>query len=1188
MTGADRAASTNRIADRSTYRIELFGAPRVLRAGADVRVPVKKAVAVLAFLAVETRATRAKVATLLWADADDEAARRNLRRELFRLREVGLGDLLRVDDDRIALAESVQTDVGEFLAATMDGVAAVDGLSLYRGPLLDGFDLPESQEFNDWLAAKRDEFARRWSQAAAARATQLETGGDARSSLALHAQLLAHDPLQESHYANAMRLHYLLGERGAALDLYERLRATLKRELDLDPLPETAAFAERVRAAEHLAPLVARAGSAGIARFVAPLVGRERELEVLRAVPARVMLLIGEPGVGKSRLADEFTQSLPRRLVITATQISRGAPLHAVNEALRRALEVPEQRALLARLDPGQWKELARFAPELADAPSTSAYEPPTAALRERFFGAVVAALSALADDGALWIDDLHWADDTTLDLVEHLAFVLGRADDRRAARVVATARAQELADAPRAADLVRKLERARLLQRVELAPLDDATTLALVRSLSGSTRGTLFAQRLQRATHGNPYFLLETIRFLFDSGDLTIDERGTWATRYDEDTGAYAELPVPPTVQQAVIERIERLGPAARRVLETAALAGDGFVLEEVQPATALSEWEALEGLERALHANLLAAATPGYRFAHDLARGALDARLGTERRRLIHRRLADALEVRRARPDRIALHFESAGEAIRALPWRIAAARAAERVFAWREALDHYAAALAHSTEPAQRAPLHRARYALLKQVFTLPEVLAEADALAALAEAAGDAALATEALVWRATGYNMSDNFPPALEAIERAQAKAASADLSTALRYDLHLVIAQTKHGLGRFDEVEAHLAAGFARLDELGSRQKMDLYFRRAYLAMSRNDSQGAYEPSRTTLELARAAGDVEMQGHAASMLAYCQHVQGDTAAALETMLAAQATAERASLVGVQRSLLTNLVKLHVVSNQGDAALARMQQAIRLFASVDDAATHSRLQSRLAEVLQLTGDLGGALAAAAESIRLLESIGGSAGTFWPWYQHARLLWLCGASDVAVATYQGLPSSPAWNDLARPAVKFFTQALRLPDAAREVADAIGALPRSGDHSYHDADDWLYWRAYALLLAGDHDAAQELARDLQVPPFTLHAASVCALRLRIAVACNREIEARIADARALASNAPPLEGVELDAALAAALDSLRKPAEAAAIRTTLAARIEWLAGTLGDAAQRAAFFARHRALI
>ena len=130
-------------------------------------------------------------------------------------------------------------------------------------------------------------------------------------------------------------------------------------------------------------------------------------------------------------------------------------------------------------------------------------------------------------------------------------------------------------------------------------------------------------ARRLQRATHGNPYFLLETIRFLFDSGDLTIDERGTWVTRYDEDTGSYAELPVPPTVQQAVIERVERLGPAARRVLETAALAGDGFVLEEVQPATALSDWEALEGLERALQANLIASATPGYRFAHDLARG-------------------------------------------------------------------------------------------------------------------------------------------------------------------------------------------------------------------------------------------------------------------------------------------------------------------------------------------------------------------------------------------------------------------------------------------------------------------------------------------------------------------------------------------------------------------------------------
>jgi len=186
----------------------------------------------------------------------------------------------------------------------------------------------------------------------------------------------------------------------------------------------------------------------------------------------------------------------------------------------------------------------------------------------------------------------------------------------------------------------------------------------------------------------------------------------------------------------------VDRLGAAARRVLEAAALAGDGFTLDEVQPATALSEFEALDGLERALDARLLAAAEPGYRFVHDIARGAIDARLGPERRRRVHGRLAQGLIARHGRADRIARHLEGAGERGAAVPWRLQAADDAERIFARREAVAHLAAALDDGPGTADALNCHYRRATLLRSMSDIDACDAEIECYAAMADRCGDA--------------------------------------------------------------------------------------------------------------------------------------------------------------------------------------------------------------------------------------------------------------------------------------------------------------------------------------------------------------------------------------------------------------------------------------------------------------
>lgn len=263
------------------FRLNLLGAPGLSRGGTELRLTVRKSLALLAVVALERRVSRTRLAALFWSDVDANAARRNLRRELHRLREAGLSAALLADDAMVELSPRLRCDVADFLAALDEGRDA-DALAAYGGALMQGFDLAGGGEFDDWLAQQRETLARRCGDAARRQAGRFEAAGDARAALALYARLVALEPLQESHYADAMRLHQLIGERAQALEQYERLRQVLRRELDLDPLPETAALAERVRAAERMAPLVSRPGSRGLVRLEAGLIGREDELARLR------------------------------------------------------------------------------------------------------------------------------------------------------------------------------------------------------------------------------------------------------------------------------------------------------------------------------------------------------------------------------------------------------------------------------------------------------------------------------------------------------------------------------------------------------------------------------------------------------------------------------------------------------------------------------------------------------------------------------------------------------------------------------------------------------------------------------------------------------------------------------------------------------------------------------------------
>ena len=867
-----------------------------------------------------------------------------------------------------------------------------------------------------------------------------------------------------------------------------------------------------------------------------------------------------------------------------ASELGRAAPLFPVVEALHRALEDGAQRATLLAIEPEQRRELLRLVPALDPAMSPPADDAAPVAMRARLIDAVATALIALAGDGALWVDDVHWIDELTLEALHHLAHRLAR-ERRSAPRIVLTARGQELADRPEAHGALLKLERAHLLQRIELAPLGADDTTDLVQRLSGAP-GNVFAERLHRATRGNPFFLLETIRFLFDSGELSIDARGIWSTRYDDATSDYAELPVPPNVQQAVLERVERLGPAARRVLEAAALAGDGFTLDDVQPATALSEWEALEGLERAAGASLISGAERSYRFGHDLVRLALDRNLGTERRRLIHLRLAETLVGKRGRADRIALHFDEADHAAQAAPWHLAAARAAQSVFAWRDALSHTERALAYIEDPAARFDVHRQRLSCAAMLYAQPLMESEIQAMQRLVAAGLPSPAELEVLVSQAELDNLRKRHSAAADQAQAALAAASGLSPQLAFRARMELGFAFCE--LGRFDEGDSALLEVLNGEPPPTPSQRARALRVRANIARSRLRPELAAQYLTEAIAILSETGEIEARAHAYNLLAFTQHVRGQRDAAIDTLELALADAQRAQSVAIQKTLLMNLAKLCTVAGDFPRAQLHLDTASEVLRFADDPATLALLASRRTELALQQGQLGTALNSARSSIAHYEANGGGSEDFWPWYLLARLLWHVGAREDAVAVFRDLPGSPAAagrriDDM----VVLMINALQLPAQAESVVAALETL-KSNAREEVEPSEIDYWRAYALNAAGRHAEAGQLLDGLEPPQFVLHPASLAALRLSARTGCDAVTPEDIESARQLLESAPPLEQLELLDALVAESDRNGQAATATNYRRAAAALVQRLEASLEDSDLRMMLQHRVRHLV
>jgi DNA-binding SARP family transcriptional activator/tetratricopeptide (TPR) repeat protein len=794
-----------------------------------------RSIVLLSFLAVHADAPqpRQRLAATFWPDSTERQARTNLRRELHHLRVLLSDDpSLVVEPATLMWREwpTCRVDVCVFQRErqlALEALAAGDrhamlehgaaAVAEYHGDLLPAI-------FDDWVLAERETLRLQCVELCDQLVAGWRDAGDLRKAVEYGRLRVRLEPLEEAGYRTLMELQADAGDRAGAISTFHKCAEILDHELQVKPSQATETLAERLLSADGpdmphaTSPQHARARLAQRAR----LVGRDREFDqilecwnsVVEGRP-RLLVVTGDAGVGKSRLISELAHKARADGAVVATTRCFGMAGTLALNPVADWLRHPRVQRSLATLDEIWRLEVDRLIPGAAGDTHSGKQRPlpePIAASRamvdawrrHRFFEGLARGVLAVGQPTLLVLDDLHWCDDET---TAWLPFLLGRADGAPLL-VAATARRQELADNTEVSRLLLALRPAGSLIEMALPPLGRDGVRALAGSCLERELSDEEVSLLATATGGYPLYVVEALQS---------------ASELDRDRplSSFADL------SSVLSIRLEAASSQAREIAGLASAVGRDFTLDLLTEASDLNIDAVVRSVDELWRQGIFREQASGYDFSHDLVRDAAYASVSPPHRWLLHRRIAQSLQILHADHEdevaaQMAEQYDRGGRPDRARHYYRRAAQLAAAVFANSEAVRCFRRCLELvAQQPAGRARDEDELDVLLEMSpplnaihgYASPQLQATLERSAHLAEKLSRPRDLTSCFVGlsavRFVQGHVTDGHQFATRALEVAEAEPKTAGQA-------HMMVAGTLTSLGRLEEALTH----FERCREL--------------------------------------------------------------------------------------------------------------------------------------------------------------------------------------------------------------------------------------------------------------------------------------------------------------------------------------------------------------------------------
>lgn len=603
--------------------------------------------------------------------------------------------------------------------------------ALYRGDFL------EEELYEDWTLAERERLRERFLTVLTELAECQARQGHYRRAIARCRQVLAIDACRETVYVRLMLYHYHAGEQSQALRTYERCRQILADEMGVEPLPQTTDLYRQllhqdVSASEVHYPKPVyeeRLAEAPHSLGQMPFVGREDEYARLAARVKRAIdgngglaIISGRAGIGKTRFVHKVLgyarQLRASTLEGRGFELARALSYQPFVQVLRSYVSTADPQHL--RKVPSIWlAETSTLLPELSGLfPDLRPNAPlPRQHRKNRLFEGVTQFIlhASRRQPLVIFIDDLHWADRPTLELLHYIV----RHIATEKVLLIGTFRSEEMTKDHALNELLRGVNRTQMPVRIELPSLtEEAITDLIVQMAHSPTGNRPFAQHIYRETAGNPLFITATLQNLFENDLLLVDEEGKWLFEDAAFIVDEQELTIPPTIQEVIEARLTRLDTASHSLLAAASVLGQEFDPDHLQKVSGFNDAEYFQALDNLLRRNLIQEGTGvhRYRFDHSKVREVTYAGLDAPQRATLHRKVGQVLEEQyQNRLDKVAgqlaQHFRLAGEPSPTIKYSIMAGQETLHTCDHQEAVAYLQQALTVAEEA--NLPLTRAQY-------------------------------------------------------------------------------------------------------------------------------------------------------------------------------------------------------------------------------------------------------------------------------------------------------------------------------------------------------------------------------------------------------------------------------------------------------------------------------------------